>query len=349
MEKIVLGQATLFRSGRKSLEKKFRQAAKDTGDTIFLIQCAIAIMTRNGLSVEDFSYFCKDLICEWFLTDDTLKQIPMSCVYFRSYFSNEEWAIVATRMFGSEKAFMAATEYERIHIDKLGNLLISGSREVSQKSKLVSVFEDENGKRHGWNLSNVNPDLTNQQYCDLLTILTKLNIFQKDGVRRFAEVVKADTLTEKPRFNNTKEEQTLKVTPLQSIVTKPTDLPKTAQTPQNRPSTMVETVIQETAKLRKQTPQELENFLFKGFNYSSVADEDELLALVSQAIAKNKPVAAIQKEQKSDTKRKKKNKKTLNSQGKAKKNGPQLTKEQRTFQNRVNKALGKKNKSRKKR
>lgn len=349
METTLFGQATLFRSGRMNLEKKFIKAAKETQDTVFLTQCAIAIMVRNGLSVEDFSYFCKDIIREWFLTDDSLKEIPMSCVYFRDYFSDEEWATLTKRMFGSEKAFLTCTEYERMHIDKLGNLLISGSREVPQKSKLVSVFKDENGKRHGWNLSNVNPQLTNQQYCDLLTILTKLDIFEKDGVRRFAEVVKADTLTEKPRFNNTKEEQTLKAAPLRSIITKPTELSKVAQTPQNRPSAPIEAVINRAAESRKQTPQELEIFLLGGFDYSSVPDENELLTLVNQALAENKPVTVIQKEQKQIDKANKSNKKTRKDREKSKKNRPQITKEQRAFQNRVNKALGKKKRSKKRR
>lgn len=349
MKTTVLGQATLFRSGRTNLEKKFMKAFKETRDTVFLTQCAIAIMIRNGLSVEDFSYFCKDLICKWFLTDDKLKEIPLSCVYFREYFTDDQWATVTTRLFGSEEAFVAATEFERVHTHKLRELLISGSHEVAQKTKLVSVFEDENGKRHGWNLSKVNPYLTNQQYCDLLTILTKLDIFEKDGVRRFAEVVKADTMTEKPRFNNTKEEQAVKVTPLKSIVTKPTELPKVEQTPQNRPSEAVETMIQLAAESRNQAPQELKSFLLKGFDYNSIADEDELLVLVTQALAKNKPITAIQKEQKRGTKENKKSKTTLNSRGKSKNKGPQLTKEQRAFQNRVNKSLGKKKKSKKRR
>ena len=179
-----LSNRQFFGMGFKNLEARFSSHLKEKNDAAYLVQGAVAVMVRNALCPADFSDFSKELVRKLFMVREL-------CVYFKEYFTEEEWAKVTARLFPNQQEFVQLEERTRVHIEKIYHLLHSGERPVEVKASLVTTFEDANGKKHGWTLSNVNPNLTTEEHDALLAILTTLDIFQKEGVRRFANLVDA--------------------------------------------------------------------------------------------------------------------------------------------------------------
>ena len=212
MTQVKLGKAQVFGfRNRENLEKRIHQYFKETQDAVHVIYCAIAISVRNGLSASDFSFIAKELIRSLFLENDTVRAIPLSCIYFRDYFSQDEWQTVVNRLFNSQEEFQQLTESTRLYIEDLRPLLISGANPTAQKTNMISYFKDANGKRHSWSLSNVNPNITKEQHYALLSILGTLDIFEKDGVRRFVEPIYADFQIYKSGFDHRNEEEAAKI------------------------------------------------------------------------------------------------------------------------------------------
>lgn len=212
MTKVKLGKTQIFGfRNRNNLEKRMNQYFKDTQDAVHVIFCAIAISVRNGLSASDFSFIAKELIRSIFLENDEVRSIPLSCIYFRDYFSDSEWQTVVSRLFNSQEEFEQLTESTRLYIEGLRPLLISGANPTAQKTNMISYFKDGNGKRHSWSLSNVNPNITKEQHYALLSILGTLDIFEKDGVRRFVEPIYADFQIYKSGFDKRNEEEAAKI------------------------------------------------------------------------------------------------------------------------------------------
>ncbi|MBO1308175.1 hypothetical protein JZO70_18510 [Enterococcus sp. 669A] len=186
-----LSNRQFFGMGFTNLESRFSSNLKQKNDAAYLVQGALAVMVRNALCPADFSGFSKELVRKLFMEDYDLSAVRELCVYFKEYFNEEEWAEVTARLFPNQQEFAQLEERTRVHIEKIYHLLHSGERPVEVKASLVTTFEDENGKKHGWTLSNVDPNLTTEEHDALLAILTTLDIFQKDGVRRFAKLVGA--------------------------------------------------------------------------------------------------------------------------------------------------------------
>lgn len=203
-----LGQRQVFTIKRRdTLEKRFNSYFKETKNAIHVIYCAIALSVRNGLSASDFSFVAKDLIRSLFLENEDVRSIPLSCIYFRDYFNDAEWQAVINRLFNSQEEFTQLTESTRLYIENLRPLLNSGEQPTKKKTNMISFFKDANGKRHSWNLSNVNPAITKEQHYALLSILGTLTIFEKDGVRRFVEPIYADFLVYESGFDGRTEEE----------------------------------------------------------------------------------------------------------------------------------------------
>ncbi|MGG5333015.1 hypothetical protein [Enterococcus sp. AZ163] len=211
MSTINLGTRQLFLMKRENLSKKFNSFLENSDDASYVIQCAVAVLVRNSFTPSDFSNFEKDLIRDLFLTSDEVKSARKYCVYFRNYFSEDEWQTVVNRLFDSEEEFSQTTERTRLHIEKLLPMLHSGGWEAPIKRSLVTVFKDETGKKHGWTLSNVDRKYSTQENCDLLAILSTLTIFEKNGVRRFAELVKNSFTTIDIDYNSENEEEKIEV------------------------------------------------------------------------------------------------------------------------------------------
>lgn len=203
-----LGQRQLFTIKRRdTLEKRFTSYFEETKNAIHVIYSAIALSVRNGLSASDFSFIAKDLIRSLFLENDDVLSIPLSCIYFRDYFDDAEWQTIIQRLFSSQEEFTQLTESTRLYLENLRPLLNSGEQPTKKKTNMISFFKDANGKRHRWNLSNVNPAITKEQHYALLSILGTLDIFEKDGVRRFVEPIYADFLVYESGFDGRTEEE----------------------------------------------------------------------------------------------------------------------------------------------
>lgn len=70
---------------------------------------------------------------------------------------------------------------------------------------LIVVFENSEGKNHRWKFKNTDPNKSVDEIKALLEKMTKLNLFDKDGVKLFQKVVSA-------KFVETTEKQIFDVT-----------------------------------------------------------------------------------------------------------------------------------------
>ncbi|MGG5330357.1 hypothetical protein [Enterococcus sp. AZ163] len=190
----VLTQYQLFVTKRENLEKKIEEFYNDTKQTACVIQYALAIMVKNAFSTQDFSYFAKELVCSLFLTSsvEELNSVRNLCVYFEDYFTEDEWVQVIDRLFENQIEYAQLTEQTRLRIEKLRPILNVGEQAGEKKLTLKALFKDESGKGHNWSLSNVVALRSSQEHRALLNILGELTIFQKEGIRRFTEVVWLD-------------------------------------------------------------------------------------------------------------------------------------------------------------
>lgn len=70
---------------------------------------------------------------------------------------------------------------------------------------LIVVFENSEGKNHCWKFKNTDPNKSVDEIKALLEKMTKLNLFEKDGVKLFQKVVSAKfvEMTEKQIFDVT--------------------------------------------------------------------------------------------------------------------------------------------------
>lgn len=191
-----LGQRQLFTMRPASLIKRFKEFSTQSSEagidsSAYLIQCALIALIRNALSPEDFSVVAKELIGSLFLEGTNLEEVKSLCVYFRPFFTDDQWQKVIIRLFPTPEKRSKITEQAHLYTEKFP-LLYSGERDVNTKASLLSTFLDANGKKHSWTLSNVDPNLTSQQHEDYLSLLSTLTILQKDGVRRFVSLVEVN-------------------------------------------------------------------------------------------------------------------------------------------------------------
>ncbi|MGM0216128.1 hypothetical protein [Enterococcus sp. AZ109] len=187
-----LEQKHLFKLTRKHLEKRVITHCQDNSSIAYVVQCAVAILVRNAFTPLDFSYLAKDQICSLFLerSPEELSPVRHLCVYFQAYFSKEDWNKVIQRLFKNKKEFLAVTKETRSRTDHLHAMLHSGTREPKELVDIATLFKDANGKKHRFTFKNADPCYSVQEINDLLAILGTLTIFQKDGVQRFAEIVR---------------------------------------------------------------------------------------------------------------------------------------------------------------
>lgn len=309
-----LGMTQLFRMGPKNLDKRFNDFFTATKDVLHVVQCAIAVRVRNGLSCGDFSSVAKELIRELYLTNDEVRSMPLTCIYFRDYFKNEEWASVKSRLFASEAEFQQLTGSTSTYLEPVRSKLTSGAQEVERRTSMISHFKDAAGKRHSWSLSNVNPAITKEEHYRLLSILSTLEIFEKDGVRRFAEPIYADFMVYHPGFDGRQEEELQRLqqlsgrllpvrtqaasiqggTPAQTAQGS-TDSDKSQQAAAQKQVEKATKTQPTTAYIfaeKKGNPAELKAYLFEGFDTASVSEE-ELAKLATVALMKGKQVKDV--------------------------------------------------------
>lgn len=191
MTKTLLGTRQVFSLTRKSLEKRFLDYFKETNDAEYIIECAVAAQVRNAHSKEDFSFLAKDLIRSLLLTGERLPSKNHLCLFFRSYFSEDEWRRVLVRQFNQPEDYLSAANKYAQTIHSLEPLLSSGSRDVPDRATLIARFKDSAGSIHEIKIKNVIVDISSHDTRELSRILLLLTGLKRDGVRSFAKAISA--------------------------------------------------------------------------------------------------------------------------------------------------------------
>lgn len=203
-----LNERQLFRMKRVSLEKRINHYYSETQDVDSVIEYGMAVLVFNAITMTNYSFICKDLFKEIFLTSEPTDILREYCLYFYDYFEYHEWEIVRDRLFKNRaefsertRAIRPETKYVRAasvptnkKLDWLyENYLEEWQRKLAVKERynyaLNTVFLDENGKRHKQKFLNADVSIPPTKLKTLLELLTRLTIFEKNGVRRFYESV----------------------------------------------------------------------------------------------------------------------------------------------------------------
>lgn len=209
-----LNERQLFRMKRENLEKRIQQYYEETHDTDTVLEYNLAVLVFNAITMDDYSFVCQELIKEIFLTSEPSDKLRDYCLYFYDFFDYREWELVRARLFKNRAEF---SEYTRLirpettcvraasaPTDKARDWLFEryygdGSHTHQAKEScdyyFETVFKDAQGKKHKQKFQNADISMSTKKLKALLTILTKLTIFERDGIRKFAEVVFPDCKT----------------------------------------------------------------------------------------------------------------------------------------------------------
>lgn len=192
MTKTLLGFRQVFNLTRQSLEKRFWAYFKETDDAEYIIECAVAAQVRNAHSKEDFSFLAKDLIRSLLLTGERLPSKNHLCLFFRGYFSEDEWRSVLVRQFECPGDYLSAANKYAPTIRSLGPLLSSGSRDVPDRATLIARFKDGAGYFHEIKIKNAIIDISPYDTRELSRVLILLTGLKRNGVRSFVKAISAN-------------------------------------------------------------------------------------------------------------------------------------------------------------
>lgn len=216
----VLQERQLLQMNRDSLEKRILQYYNETKNEDVVIEYGMALLMRNAMVMDDYSFICKDLIRKIFLEGEPNDKKRDFCLYFYDFFDYSEWEIVRARLFKTRSEFSEwtrvirpETKYIRAAAaptyDKFDEILTHATRNYSEKQRaeafadkenfdflFKALFADENGKKHMVTFKHADISKSGHEMYILLEILTKLTIFEKDGVRRFEEILGEDCMSE---------------------------------------------------------------------------------------------------------------------------------------------------------
>ncbi|MFR3683729.1 MAG: hypothetical protein ACLTXM_01635 [Enterococcus sp.] len=202
-----LNERQLFQMKRVNLEKRIAHYYSETRDSEAVIEYGMAILVLNAITMTNYSFVCKDLIKEIFLTSEPTDKMRNFCLYFYDFFEYNEWENIRDRLFKSRAEF---SEWTRMIRPETKYVRAASAPTNKKKDWLYenywieeenrpekerysyayhTVFRDEHGKKHKLKFQNADISIPRKKLLELLEILTKLTIFEKNGVRRFAEVV----------------------------------------------------------------------------------------------------------------------------------------------------------------
>lgn len=340
----------------------------------YLVECAVAIMVRNAFSSSDYAYIAKETMQEVFLTADpqALASVRHLCVYFRDYFSAAEWEKVIARLFKNQQEYLRITATTRQN-DHLHKMLHSGSREAKELMNIATVYRDAAGKKHRFTIKDADPCYSVELTTALLSILTSLTIFERNGVRRFTELVRYIYHPTTPVYDS---EQEL------AAVEEPASEPTVDATTVLQPYIVKALALlsdldidkEEEAGIKKywetnvyagKTPAEMTAYLLEDFELPETIQETDMLDRILTAFVNGERLKDAQPEfalkdleEKTKNKSKQKNKKGKNSNSKRKSNSQNTfetaetirkRREERDKENLFRKATGKKKRGKKKR
>lgn len=270
----------IFGIKRQSLEKKMTAFFAATKDTSSVVEYAVAIMVRNALCNGDFSFFLRELLCEIFLTAEPSDVLRHFCVYFKSYFSGGDWAQVIDRLFKNKKEYHRMTQQAQVYNQRLKTPGTGECKNPDLHLRLLTVFEDANGKRHSLTIRDSDESRTKTETDGLLEILTTLTVFENEGVRRFTKLLKSNRPGAKETFGEEEES---------AAVSKGDEV--SVSVPTANEALTQEIVTAEAAEeAEKET---LKIMVPHGFDPRSLSDEEAVL-LVKAHLPENKTLADIQ-------------------------------------------------------
>ncbi|OTO72630.1 MULTISPECIES: hypothetical protein [unclassified Enterococcus] len=185
-----LGTRQLFLMKRESLEKKIVTYYEQSGDANSVIEYLVAVMVRNSLNLTGaFSFLCKDLLRDLFLTVEPTDTLRLFLPFFKEYFESKEWEGLIKQYFGSPSEYFSQTEMIRSFKNAFEK---QGSLDLYREGLVYDIrsrFEDAAGKRHLLTIRDVDPNKEETLVAEILEVLTLLSIFEVDGVRKFVALV----------------------------------------------------------------------------------------------------------------------------------------------------------------
>ena len=185
-----LGTRQLFLMKRESLEKKIVTYYEQSGDADSVIEYLVAVMVRNALNLTGaFSFLCKDLLRDLFLTVEPTDTLRLFLPFFKEYFESKEWEGLIKQYFGSPSEYFTQTEMIRSFKNAFER---QGSLDLYREGLVYDIrsrFEDAAGKRHLLTIRDVDPNKEETLVAEILEVLTLLSIFEVDGVRKFVALV----------------------------------------------------------------------------------------------------------------------------------------------------------------
>ena len=202
-----LQQTQLFSMKRPGLERRFTENFEEQRSVKHTIESAVVVLVRNAFSPNDYSYLAQELICRLFLTSDVqeLASVRHFCVLFTEFFTPDQWEKIISRLFKNYEEYLTVTQTLREKTDHLHTMLHSGSRDAKEFMNISTVYKDANGKKHRFTLKDADPCYSIEETTDLLSILNTLTILEKDGVRRFTELVRYIYLPTEPVYDSERE------------------------------------------------------------------------------------------------------------------------------------------------
>ncbi|GCF95540.1 hypothetical protein NRIC_34310 [Enterococcus florum] len=89
----------LFRLSRKTLERRIGDYYFRTQNQTITLKLLLAIQIRDRLGTEDFTFFMKGLARHLYLNTRVTRAMKRYLFYFKSYFSEQEWALLLLKCF----------------------------------------------------------------------------------------------------------------------------------------------------------------------------------------------------------------------------------------------------------
>jgi len=208
---------------RDTLEAKIISYYKNTQNAAEVIQYAVAILVKNALVLGDYSFFLHELICELFLTAEPNDVLRRNLPFFEGYFNGKDFDKVVKRLFNHKKEYTLLADKTRLSTNLLNTPGAGVCKNPGLALRLVSIFEDSHGKKRVLTLRDADERRTRAEASTLLAILTTLNIFESEGVRRFAKFVTVDRPGSKDTYEEDDSMTELPEAPVQSTDVLTTD------------------------------------------------------------------------------------------------------------------------------
>lgn len=202
-----LGSRQLFHMKNITLERRVKDYFQATNNASNVIEYLVAILVRNALIYEDFSFLCQSLVEEIFMTAEPSETLRRYSALFKPYFRKSgDWDKVVSRLFTNTKEYYRLSKEMRVITKYLYTEAQSQEENTKSDCVLVSFFKDSNGRKQTWILKDANPNRPREETEALLKLLSTLTIFTGKSSRKFAEFVTFDHFGKINQYEKTQAE-----------------------------------------------------------------------------------------------------------------------------------------------